>query len=485
VAENEEIDWAVREIKDRAVQIGLWRAYFDGRHRAPWATPKWNAAFSDLFGRFRDNLCPAVINAKADRIQLTGINSPDETVQTAIQTVWERERLEARQGEVTKNSFKDGDAFVIIWPDSERQARWYIQRGDRMAARYALEPQGELEIAAKLWPTEEWTEDGRSFWRLNLYYRDRIERYITNKSMAGSDISTKAADWNEFVPDNELTGADEETDEDSAGGDFIVPNPYGVVPVFPFPNNADTGAYGKSELADVIPIQDALNKSVANMLVGGEFVSWPQRVLIGVDVDVDEEGQPTGREQKQALDRILAIANPNAKTAEFGGADLTKFIAEQDSLRAEIARISQTPLHYMLLEGDFPSGEALDAAEAPLLAQVDDRILSWKPIWAGAMSFTLTVEGVTHDPAAVNAQFKPTRRVDMAKLAEELRMKKELGVPDEQLWKEMGYDEEQVKEFTAAKQERMVEMQANFDAGGPGVNPEATNGTRAGAIVGE
>ena len=147
-----------------------------------------------------------------------------------------------------------------------------------------------------------------------------------------------------------------------------------------------------------------------------------------------------------------------------------------------MARITQTPLHYMLLEGDFPSGEALDAAEAPMLAQVDDRILSWKPRWARAMAFALEVEGTAHDPTKINAQFKPTRRIDLAKLAEELRMKKELGVPDEQLWREMGYDEAQIKEFADAKAERQAQMQAQFDAGAGGVNPEATNGTAAAAF---
>lgn len=483
MAENTDIEWAIRTIKERAVDIGLWRAYFDGDHRAPWATPKWNAAFADLFGKFRDNLCPAIINAKADRIQLTAIESSEASVATAIQTVWERETLEERQGEITKNALKDGDAFVLIWPDAEGLARWYIQRGDRIACRYATEPQGEIELAAKVWPTQEWTKNGTTKWRLNLYYQDRIERFITGKETAGSDLADDPAKWDEFTPDAVV---DEETGEETPGS-FIIDNPYGQVPIFPFPNNADTGAYGTSELKDAIPIQDALNKSVADMLVGEEFVAWPQRVLIGVEVDVDENGEPTGKEQRQALDRILAIANPNAKTAEFTGADLTKFIATQDSFRAEMARITQTPLHYMLLEGDFPSGEALDAAEAPLLAQVDDRILSWKPRWQRAMSFSMAVEGITHDPTKINAQFKPTRRVDLAKLAEELRMKKELGVSDEQLWREMGYDENQIKEFAKAKAERVATMQATFDAGAGGLNPEATNGAAAaaGGIFGE
>lgn len=474
MAENEDIRWAIADIKDRARDIGLYRDYYDGRHRAPWATEKWNRAFSAMFSTFRDNLCPAVVDAKADRIQLTAISAGDNTgnnsVNLAIDRIWQREKLESRQGEVTKNALKDGDAFVIVWPDEQNQARWYIQRGDRIAARYASEPQGELEIAAKLWPSEEWTKDGKTTWRLNIYYRDRIERYATQAVITDGDVPEEPAKWDPYEP-ADLEAADD--DEGAPATSWVVENPYGVIPVFPFPNNADEGAYGRSELRDVIPLQDALNKSVSNMIVAGEFVAWPQRVLIGVEVDTDVNGNPTGREQQQALDRIMAIGNPAAKVAEWAGADLTGFIAEQDSYRAEMARISRTPLHYLLMTGDFPSGEALDAALEPLIAQVDDRILSMSPVWSQAMSFSLRIEGTVADPGQINAIYAPTKRHSPVQQAADLALKKELGVPDEQLWREMGYDEDQIKEFAELKAERTASMQAAFDAGGPGLNPEA------------
>jgi Phage portal protein, SPP1 Gp6-like len=474
VADNIDISWAVEEIKDRTAEIGLYRAYYDGNHRKPFATAKWNEQFSSMFSKFRDNLCPAVVDAKADRIQLTGIQGPkpDDAVSAAINAIWTRENLEYRHGEITKNALKDGDAFVIVWPDTINQARWYIQRGDRVAVKYRSEPQGELECAAKLFPITEYKEkpEDKVRWRLNLYYDDRVERYITQDEIAGGDVPKQLAKWDEFEPDR----PEEDDDEAQPGEGSIIINPYGRVPVFPFPNNADLGAYGRSELKDVIPLQDALNKSVSNMLVAGEFVSWPQRFLIGVDVDVDEEGNPTGREQKAALDRILAIANPNAKAGEFSAADLTNFIKEQDSYRAEMARISRTPLHHLLMTGDFPSGEALGAAERPLASQVADRIAAQKPAYQRAMSFSLKIENVDHDMATLNPIFKDTEWHSTETQVAEWTAKKDLGIPDEQIWEEMGYDKEQIKRFKEAKEERTREMQSAFNAGTPDtINPEA------------
>lgn len=475
-----DITWSVKDILRRSDEVRLYRDYYDGNHAIPWASPNWRKKFWDLFHEFRDNLCPAVIDAKADRIQLAGITAgvDEVAVNDAISAIWQRERLEARQGEITKNALKDGDAFIIVWPDESNRARWYIQRGDRMAIRYAEEPQGTLQMAAKLWPVEDHAD--RTRWRINLYYADRIERHITTNEIAGGEVPEDPARWEPFVP----ASPGEDTDEGPPNLSSIVPNPYGMVPVFPFPNNGDTGAYGRSDLKDIIPLQNALNKSMANMLVAGEFVAWPQRYIIGLEVDVDEHGRPTGSEQNAAMNHILAIGNPNAKAGTFEGADLRSFIAEQDSLRGEIARVSRTPLHYLLLSGDFPSGEALDAAEEPMVAAVNDRILGMRPVWQAAMSFSLTIEGVEHDPTVLDAVFLPTRRINHTARAEDMRMKKELGIPDEQLWREMGYDEEQIRQFSVMKAERRVAMQASFDAGvADAVNVEGVEDTPVEPLV--
>lgn len=475
--ENADVSWAVEEVKIRARVVGLYRDYYNGNHRLPWATERWNEVFRALFERFRDNLCPAVVNAKADRLQLTAVTAGGGEIDKAIARTWRRERLLERNGQIHKDALKEGDAFVMVWPDETNNARWYVQRGDRMAVRYAAEPQGDLEVAAKLWPvTEPKDSSTKVTWRLNLYYQDRIERFVTEAQHVNGEVPDDKSKWNEFAP---LRAADDD-DEGPDDNRSVIPNDYGVIPVFPFPNDADIGSYGRSELQDAIPLQDALNKSVANMLVGGEFVALPWRYITGIDVEVDENNQPRNPVLKTYLDRMALLANPNAKVGELPGADLTKLIAEQDSYRAEIARVTRTPLHYLLLSGDFPSGEALGAAERPLMSAVEDRQLIFGSAHERATSFSLRVENVDHDPEAVNAVWKNTAYKAAADAADEFRLKKELGVPDEQIWREMGYDEDQIKEFSEAKAERTVAMQASFDAGqGAGVNPEGVAGTPA------
>jgi len=49
--------------------------------------------------------------------------------------------------------------------------------------------------------------------------------------------------------------------------------PVGVVPIVPFRNDDDGGNWGRSEIDDLIPVQNALNKAVID-LMEGIFHKW-------------------------------------------------------------------------------------------------------------------------------------------------------------------------------------------------------------------
>jgi hypothetical protein len=76
---------------------------------------------------------------------------------------------------------------------------------------------------------------------------------------------------------------------------------------------------GRSDLLVALPIQDALNKLLSDMLIGSEYQAFPQRVLLGVEIPKDPiTGQPITAAQLQASQsRLWAFANENAKVAEF------------------------------------------------------------------------------------------------------------------------------------------------------------------------
>ena len=56
-----------------------------------------------------------------------------------------------------------------------------------------------------------------------------------------------------------------------------IDNPLGVVPLVPMLNNADTLGGASSEVQAILPLQDAVNKLLADMMIAREYSSFRQR----------------------------------------------------------------------------------------------------------------------------------------------------------------------------------------------------------------
>ncbi len=172
--------------------------------------------------------------------------------------------------------------------------------------------------AAKYWRTRD------RHTRLNIFYPDRIERFITAKP--GDGIFTDA---DAFVRYRDA-----------------VPNPFGVLPVFHFANNADIGSFGRSELEAAIPVQDGMNKAVLDMLVAMEFSAYRQRWAAGIEIEYDSNGQVIPP-FKAGVDHLWLAQNPDARFGDFNTADLDQFLKVKDSFRVDIASVTGTPMYYL------------------------------------------------------------------------------------------------------------------------------------------
>jgi hypothetical protein len=133
---------------------------------------------------------------------------------------------------------------------------------------------------------------------------------------------------------------------------------------------------GQSDLKDVIPIQDALNKLLSDALIGSEYQAFPQRVLMGVEVPKDPiTGEPVQAAQLQASQsRLWTFASPDAKVAEFKAADLAAYVNLRQHLIRSLTARTRTPPHYVLGEIVNASGDALKAAETGLTSKTKRKL---------------------------------------------------------------------------------------------------------------
>ncbi len=428
---DSEIKTALQQFRARAGQYQLYRNYYDGDHRLVFATDKFRSAFGSLFRAFADNLCDSVVDSCADRLIVTGF-AVEEGAGTAAGdawAIWQANRMDQRAAEAHSEALTSGDAYVIVWPDADGQPTIYPNSAANVTVRYDPETPGRVLWAAKVWPDE----DGRL--RLNMYYPDRIEKYITRNKTSALPTSSSTFDPYEFP-----------------GEPWPLDNPYGQVPAFHFANSGRVGGFGRSELANVVPLQDALNKSIADMLVAMEYVALPQRWATGLEVEIDEA---TGRPKAPFVpgaDRVWAVGAPDARFGQFDPANLVQFLDVQEKFRKEIATVSRTPLHFLIPPaGVWPSGEALRAAESSFLAKVANRQVMFGNAWEDVLRFALRVAGKR--VAQLSCQWKdPTPRADLERAQVGL-MKHQLGASQKQILGELGYSPQEIEQMLQDRQE--------------------------------
>ncbi len=439
-------------INSRRDRYALLAQYYAGQHRMSYATEKFRSAFGRLFATFAANMCKPVVNGIANKLQVTGFaseNSDDPQTDAfglAAWEIWKANRMDRRAGEVHREGLVAGDAYLIVWPEDGFGPRLYPNKAASVCVTYDTERPGTILSAGKVW------FDNERRWRMNLYYPDRIEKYATmvQSKESGASFPENATTFSEFTP---------------PGESWPLENPWDVVPVFHFANDADTGSVGVSELACVLPLQDGLNKSIMDMLVAGEFSSLPQRWATGVEIEIDPvTGQPV--EFKAGADRVWHTPAADARFGQFDPAGLSPFLDMGNMFRRDIATVSETPLHALSLqEGEYPSGEALKTAEEPLTTKIGDRQVAWGDVWEDAMSLALRMAGI--EGAKLECLWRDPVPRNTKSHIETLTLKKGIGVSNKQLQREAGYSEQQIvtmeEEKTAQAEEMGAALLTAFD----------------------
>ncbi|MET0646390.1 MAG: phage portal protein [Pyrinomonadaceae bacterium] len=455
------IDKALKELAARSSAYRKARAYYDGRHQLAFATEKFQSAFGSLFKKFADNLMPPVVDAVKDSLVVTGFNveAGDGSLADQAWKLWQDGRLARRAGQVHKEALRAGDAYLIVWPDREGRPSFHPNKAHLCTVNYDDEDSERVSSAVKLW------QRGDKRYRLNVYYSDRIEKYVTRQSHPGGmPESSKAFDIFEMQ-----------------GEPWPLENPYGVVPVFHFANNADIGETGRSELADSMSLQDALNKAVLDKMVAMEFAAFPQRYAIGLEVETDPvTGRPIN--PFQGVERWVTVGNDNAKFGQFEGANLEQFLKVQDSFRMEIARVSGTPLHYFFLQTSVPSGEALKTIEKRFVKKVKDRQGSFGQVWEDVIALALKMSGENSfgesSDVRLFAQWEDPAPASDGERLDNIIKKQDIGIDEEQALIEAGYGLKDIEAMQLRKAKKVGDAAREFDGG------ESFEGTDGGNTTG-
>ncbi|SFI82046.1 Phage portal protein, SPP1 Gp6-like [Streptosporangium canum] len=424
-------------------EVRKYATYYDSENKTlNYAQQKFSEIFGDMFVGWRDNFCPLIVDSISERLRVQGFRmGPEEAADKDATEIWQYNSLDAESNAAHIDALMGGASYLVVWGDEEDMPLISPESAEDVVVQYEPGSRRKRAAAMKQY-IDDWGVEHATLWLPDGVYTSEVRGNGEGRT------------W---------TGPEREN------------NPLDKVPVVPLYNRTRLKLTPFSELASIIPVQDAINKVAADALVASEFAAFPQRILAGIEQPPDNATDSELEQARQAMirayvDRILTLDNPDAKWGQFEAADLKNYVVLIDMLVQHMASQSRVPFHYFLLNGgQAPSGESITAAEAGLVAKAKERMLHFGESWEEAMRLAFEVKGDTSRAKAYSAEviWEDPEYRSKAQQADALLKLKELNVPVRQLQEEYGYTPTQILRFDAMREEEMKRQKELDDKYGP------------------
>ncbi len=311
-----------------------------------------------------------------DGMQPEAAPKEEYTVNEWALEVLRRNRFDAMQIEVHESTIRDADSFVLVDYDEEKHCVRFTHEPaydgvSGMLVMYQKKNRSEITAAVKIWHITSTNGDIADTMRVNVYYADRIEKFV---SLKGESLVPYTEDKGGSNGVYKLDILDQDGE------------PYTYPPVFHFKNKAQPyDNYGRSEIDDAIPLQDALNRMLHSMIASAEVGGVPGRTAIGFEPPsgLTPGAWVTVSQQVGKDDRV------EIGTMEQG--EITPFLEASHYLIDEIDNITRTP-NPKNMGGDNASGEALKQREIGLLGKVKRAQITFGNTWEDVMKCAHAIE---------------------------------------------------------------------------------------------
>lgn len=422
-----------KQLDDRKKELQRYDDYYEGKHPLAFATIKFETAFGDLFKGFSDNWCELVVDAVAERLKVEGFRTNDKAGNRKAWGYWQANNLDSDSLLAFNTALVQSEAYTLIWADPDTEAPVITVESPTQVA-VAMEAGSRRKRTAAV---KRWVDDD-GYQLATVYLPDEVYKYRSRRPVTGFGGQYYAGEPQLWV-DRPARGSEP----------WPLPNPLGLVPVVPLVNRPRLLKCGVSEIKRVMPLQDAVNKMVEDMLVASEFGAAPQRWATGLEVPVDPITKKPLDVFEHMINRLWTNKKAEGKFGQFDQTDLTIFVKAIEMLVQHIASQTRTPPHYFALSGQFPSGESIKSAETGLVAKVGQKMVHFGESLEETIRISFLVDGDTKRASFSGMETiwgDPESRSE-AEHVDAVLKKKALGVPDEQLWEDVGYSPQQIEAF--------------------------------------
>lgn len=398
-----------------------------------------STAVSRLLARFNLNHLPnfnfahIAVDAITDKLHINSVTAEDNALDVVLDDLNDINDLTEEFPVLLQNAGKYGDSYLMVWPASDADGNTVgvtMRCKDPLTVRVFY---GDEDPTHKARAIQSWEEGEKQTLvvRANLYYPDRVERYVHHGKVP-TDI--KRAKWQPFTDD---------------GSPAFIPNPFGQVPFFHF---RTARPYGTPLHLNAYGPQLAINKLVTSHLATVDYQSFPQRYAL-VDPSADlsgpqsndfDEEHPTDDWDPETAGHSQLDASPNAlwnlqgykEVGQFEAADPRNFLAPLDRYVKALAQVTGTPFHCFDSTGDAISGQSRKIANEPLYVKVESIQRSFGSTIKHAYQFALSI---LDEEAKVTVTWVPVRKTDDIEDWQVAQIKQQMGVPLDVILAENGY----------------------------------------------
>jgi hypothetical protein len=421
--------------------------HFDGVQPLAFLAPEASAALGARFDRLAVNIPRLVVTSIAERLRITGFDGADAE---AVWQAWGDNDLDLHTSQAHAEALLFGRSYAFVWANPDGSPRVSIESA-RQCAVLADPGTRQITSAVKRWRTGTSTE-------AMLLLPDRVEHYRASAGATSGGFNLVDVQDNPLgvVPVVQLLNHDRLP---------ITWGPFGIDEVA-FPDRLLIGSAAHSEIWDVIPLANALNKVIADALVTSEYVGRPRRWATGIELmelpQLDRDGQPVLDGDGNPVivtanpitesSRMAVSENSEAKFGQLDGARLDGYAALASVLIQQISAVSALPQHYLgVMSNQPPSADALRAAEASLVARCEEKQRSFGKAWQQVARLMMAVQnGADPSQVEISVNWAPADESSQAQEADSTVKLFQAGLlPASYALRKLGYTDDEIEQIRA------------------------------------
>lgn len=358
------------------------------------------------------NVIGMVIDTFAQNLSVVGYRSAQEVQDAEGWDLWQRARMDARQGEVHRPAITYGLSYLVLRPLVEDGAVEWLPRSPRQLV--ALYTHDDVSP----WPEcamEVWTETVGAMKLLRGALIDEEFVYPVDLGPVRDVHRTKTASLSRIAA---VAGIDVE----AAYRHRATYDGRPVCPVVRFVNSGDADSGPIGEVEPLIGSQRALNEVNFDRHIVSRFGAFPQKVITGWSA-------APAAVLKASAARVWAFDDPDVKATTMQAAAVEPYNAVLDEIvqhMAQVAQISPTQIAGKMAN---LSAEALWAAEAAQQRKLDAKRRAFGESWELALHLAVETDGRSRTTHGAEVVWRDTEARSFGSIVDGVAKLASAGVP--------------------------------------------------------